>query len=105
MYVDNPNDMSTWTTFWVKFWPGSPVNLQGQDALRYLKENTKGLCEPFQSLIDWTPDGSICYIDEMKYWIPVPFDNHGGRVTIAGDAAHPMLICEYTEPLTPETVG
>ncbi|KAJ9156099.1 Transient receptor potential cation channel subfamily M member 4 [Pleurostoma richardsiae] len=92
MYVDNPDDKSTWTTFWVKFWPGSPVNLQGQDALTYLKENTKGLCEPFQSLVDWTPDDSTCYIDEMKYWVPVPFNNHGGRVTLAGDAAHPMLI-------------
>jgi 2-polyprenyl-6-methoxyphenol hydroxylase-like FAD-dependent oxidoreductase len=28
----------------------------------------------------------------MKYWVPQPFDNRNGRITIAGDAAHPMLI-------------
>jgi 2-polyprenyl-6-methoxyphenol hydroxylase-like FAD-dependent oxidoreductase len=98
MYVDDPEDKSSWTTFWVKVSPGSlaslPVASQGQEALDYLKETTRGLAEHFQSQIDWTPDGSTCYIDEMKYWVSEPFDNRGGRVTLAGDAAHPMLVCK-----------
>jgi hypothetical protein len=93
MYVDNPTDTSTWTTFWVKIWKGASVNLQGEEAIRYIKDNNSGLCEPIKSAIDWTPDGSPCNIDEMKYWVPVPWENHSGRVTLVGDAAHPMLPC------------
>lgn len=94
MYVKDKEDMTTWTTFWTKIWRDSMANLpQREDTVEYIKETTKGLCEPFQTLIDSTPPDSECYIDEMKYWVPVPFDNHAGRVTLAGDAAHPMLIC------------
>src|SRR6266699_683365 len=94
MYVDDPADKSTWTTFWAKIWRGEPVKLQGEDAFNYIRETTKGQLDPFQSAIEWTPKESPCYIDEMRYWVPIPFDNHSGRVTLAGDAAHPMLICE-----------
>jgi hypothetical protein len=94
MYVQDKEDMATWTTFWTKIWRESMANLpQRDDTVEYIKETTKGLCEPFQTLIDSTPADSECSIDEMKYWVPVPFDNHSGRVTLAGDAAHPMLIC------------
>jgi len=99
MYVDNPEDKSTWTTFWVKIWrkgvfPEPPAS-SGAEALAYLKATTTNLVEPFQSQLDWAPeDGStITFIDEMKTWTPtLPFDTHGGRATLAGDAAHPMLI-------------
>ncbi|KFY64911.1 hypothetical protein V496_02941 [Pseudogymnoascus sp. VKM F-4515 (FW-2607)] len=92
MSVDDPNDTSTWTTFWVKIWHGDPVDLKGQEALNYIKENTAPLRGIFQSAIDWTPEGSYVSINEMKYWVPTPWNNYGGRVTLAGDAAHPMLI-------------
>jgi hypothetical protein len=98
MYAGASDDLSRWTTMWVKIWrKGSVAPLPeggtaGQQALDYLKATTKDQAEPFQSLIDWTPDGSECYIDEMKYWVSKPFDNRGGRITLAGDAAHPMLI-------------
>lgn len=95
MYVQDPKDTSTWTTFWVKIWKGTSVNLQGQEAVRYVRENTSNLCEPFQSAIDWTPEDAQCNIDEMKYWVPVPWDNHSGRVTLLGDASHPMLPCKH----------
>ncbi|KAK0721053.1 hypothetical protein B0H67DRAFT_211733 [Lasiosphaeris hirsuta] len=96
MEVDDPEDKSTWTTFWVKIWRRSALNLPavlyGPDALNFLKETTSGLVEKFQSQVDWTPEGSTSYIDEMKTWVSIPFDTRAGRVTLAGDAAHPMLI-------------
>lgn len=98
MYADDPQDISAWSTFWVKIWKGEPINLRGLEAINYIKANTKGLCEPFQSAIDLTPDDSQCHIDEMKYWITVPWNNHSGRVALAGDAAHPMLPCEWLAP-------
>ncbi|KAK3294381.1 uncharacterized protein B0H64DRAFT_463185 [Chaetomium fimeti] len=98
MYAGASDDLSRWTTMWVKIWRKSSAaplpegGTAGEQALDYLKATTKDQAEPFQSLIDWTPDGSECYIDEMKYWVSKPFDNRGGRITLAGDAAHPMLI-------------
>ncbi|UNI13940.1 hypothetical protein JDV02_000627 [Purpureocillium takamizusanense] len=92
MAVDDPQDKSTWTTFWVKIWRGKPVHLRDQEALDYIGRETRALSGVFQSAIDWTPEGSRVFIDEMKYWVPVSWDNLGGRATLAGDAAHPMLI-------------
>ncbi|KAG6038656.1 hypothetical protein E4U41_003972 [Claviceps citrina] len=92
MSISNARDRSTWTTFWTKIWRGKSLNLCGEQALEYVKNNTPPLRDVFQSAIEWTPQNSSVYINEMKYWIPTPWDNLGGRVTLAGDAAHPMLI-------------
>ncbi|KAL9107742.1 MAG: hypothetical protein Q9227_007364 [Pyrenula ochraceoflavens] len=35
--------------------------------------------------------------DVLAYWEPQPWENNGGRVTIAGDAAHPMMPCMSAE--------
>lgn len=93
MSISDPEDASTWTTFWTKIWRAESVKLSGQEALEYIENNTSPLRDVFQSAIDWTPRDSSVHIDEMKYWIPTPWDTLGGRVTLAGDAAHPMLIC------------
>jgi hypothetical protein len=97
MSIEDLNDASTWTTFWVKIWRGDPVDLKGQEALDYIKENTAPLRGIFQSAIDWTPEGSYVGINEMKYWVPTPWNYQAGLVTLAGDAAHPMLICKYRD--------
>lgn len=94
-----PRELADWTTFWIKIWQGKldkPV--LGRDAIELLKNSSssKRLAAPFNLQIEWTPDDSICYIDEMKYWVPVPFGSpettQDGRVTLVGDAAHPMLV-------------
>ncbi|GKT65433.1 hypothetical protein ColTof4_03801 [Colletotrichum tofieldiae] len=74
-----------------KVWRGHSVNLQGREAIKYATKDLTGICEPFRSALEWTPGDSSCYIDEMKYWLPSLWDTHDGRVTLAGDAAHPML--------------
>jgi len=35
----------------------------------------------------------------MKYWVPTAFPNPTGRLTLAGDACHPMLPCKSRIPL------
>jgi len=94
MSVDKPDDMTNWYTFWVKIWKGSEPSRQGQEAVEYIKQMSGETIEPMKSAIDWTPDDSRINIDEMKYWVTVPYDSHAGRVTLAGDAAHPMLPCK-----------
>ncbi|TQW06707.1 cytochrome b2 [Cordyceps javanica] len=88
-------DRSTWTTFWVKIWRGEPVDLRGQEALDYVRTQTAPLRDEFQLAIDWTPDDAYVSVNEMKYWVPIHWDNYDGRVTLAGDAAHPMLISAW----------
>ncbi len=87
-------DKSTWETFWVKIWRGEPIDLRGREALDYIRTQTAPLRDEFQLAIDWTRDDSYVSVNEMKYWIPVAWNNYGGRATLAGDAAHPMLICK-----------
>lgn len=99
MRADDPRDMASWSTFWVGIWKGDIVELSGQDAIDHVKKLARSqselYCEPFASAIEWTPDDSVCDINEMRYWIPVPWDNkYGGRVTLAGDACHSMLPCK-----------
>jgi len=97
MHADNPTDISTWALSWIKIWrreklPDPPAK-HGPEALAYIQQTTKGLADPFQSQINWTTDATAdVFIDEMRTWVPVPWDTLGGRVTLAGDAAHPMLV-------------
>ncbi|KAK0712037.1 hypothetical protein B0H67DRAFT_611960 [Lasiosphaeris hirsuta] len=96
MYADDPNDMSTWAIAWIKVWRRStlpePPAKRGPEALAYIKATSDDLIEPFRSQIQSTPESDGCFIDEMRTWVPVMWETHGGRVTLAGDAAHPMLV-------------
>jgi 2-polyprenyl-6-methoxyphenol hydroxylase-like FAD-dependent oxidoreductase len=95
MHADSPDDKSQWEMFWVKVWrrDGLPVpeDTHGQKALEYLKTTTKNWVEPYNTLVQSTPDNADVHIDHMRVWTSKPFDNLGGRVTLAGDAGHPML--------------
>jgi 2-polyprenyl-6-methoxyphenol hydroxylase-like FAD-dependent oxidoreductase len=50
--------------------------------------------EPFRSATLAMPANTIVTYNTMAYWVSVPWDNRGGRVTLAGDAAHPMPPCK-----------
>ena len=58
--------------------------------LAELKEKFKDYAEPFRSAIAWMKDDQLVPDAPLSYWAPVPWDNHGGLVTLAGDAAHSM---------------
>ena len=92
--ADDPKKPQDWETFWVKIWKGDPVSLQGAEALAFMRNNLQGLSGAFKDAIEWTPEQSPSWINEMRYWLAEPWDNRDGRVTLLGDAAHPMLICE-----------
>jgi 2-polyprenyl-6-methoxyphenol hydroxylase-like FAD-dependent oxidoreductase len=86
--VPDPNDPATWTfqlqTTWKK--------KEGQDptSLTLLKEKAQNFAEPFKSANLWVPDGTKLSANNLSYWKPVSWDNKNGRVTMIGDAAHPM---------------
>ncbi|KAI5924734.1 hypothetical protein F4810DRAFT_709309 [Camillea tinctor] len=63
--------------------------------LRAAKERSKMFADPLRSCFEWLADDhEEVYYSRVTNWDPsLPehgWDNHGGRVTLVGDAAHPM---------------
>jgi 2-polyprenyl-6-methoxyphenol hydroxylase-like FAD-dependent oxidoreductase len=95
--LDHPE---TWTFFFYISWS---YTLQEQDRteswtnaqrLQQAKELAKDFTEPWKSAFAWLPDDHIVWYMGFGDWDPGAdehrWDNHSGRVTLAGDAAHTM---------------
>jgi hypothetical protein len=96
--VLDPKDPTTWTFQLAMTWKGEPdESLDNAGRMAALKLKSTHMAEPWRSAFHWIPDGTPTPCDKNYYWVPVPWDNHNGRVTLAGDAAHPMLPC--TSPI------
>jgi 2-polyprenyl-6-methoxyphenol hydroxylase-like FAD-dependent oxidoreductase len=93
-------DPSSWTFFYYISWYS---NLEEQDAtadwtdaqrLSQAKEFAKSFCDPWKSAYEWTPEGHPVWYMGLTDWDPGAeghrWDNHGGLVTMVGDAVHPM---------------
>jgi 2-polyprenyl-6-methoxyphenol hydroxylase-like FAD-dependent oxidoreductase len=96
----DPNDPSSWTFFFYVSWHSS---LEEQEATRHWtdvqrvqqqKELAKSFCDPWKSALEWTPDDASAWYLGLTDWDPGVeghrWDNHGGLVTLVGDACHPM---------------
>ena len=65
------------------------------EHVAFQKQLAKKFADPFRSAFEWMPDDSTTiWNGKMQHWDPGEkdhrWDNHGGRITLAGDAAHPM---------------
>ena len=56
----------------------------------------KKLAEPIRSTFQSIPKNARLWVDRLTQWPTLPWDNHSGRVTLAGDAAHPMTYREFS---------
>lgn len=96
MYADDAEDVASWTLSWIKLWRKDrlpePVATRGAEALAWVKATSGDLIEPFRGTIMGTREEEGCFVDEMRTWVSVEWDTRGGRLTLAGDAAHPMLV-------------
>ncbi|KAL9095212.1 MAG: hypothetical protein Q9165_002468 [Trypethelium subeluteriae] len=71
-------------------WGGSTPETN-EERHRAFKELGQQLCEPFRSAAAWVKEDTWIHPDHLTHWPkPEKWDNHGGRITLAGDAAHPM---------------
>ncbi|KAH8820697.1 hypothetical protein F5884DRAFT_764906 [Xylogone sp. PMI_703] len=89
--VLDPADPNTWTFQLNCSWHRSTdIPQDSSSILAAVKGRHENKSEPFRSAYAWLPENHPMYSNEIKYWLPSPWDNHNGRITLAGDAAHPM---------------
>lgn len=100
--VPDPDKPETWRFQVVTSWLGERDSSMDNEArLRQVKEKASRLCEPFKSANLWMPDDTLVTYDPLGYWSPVARDSKGGRVTLAGDAAHAMTPRKIARPHMP----
>lgn len=90
--VKDRDDPASWVfQLFMSLWTGEEAPATSEERLTHFKELAANYAEPFRSAAAWVPDGTYVPYDRIKHWPkPVRWDNHNGRVTLAGDAAHPM---------------
>lgn len=99
---DKPED---WTFFFYISW-NSSTEQQLEEAKKFgnnerlaqVKSLSRGFEEPWKSAFEWVGDDQPAWYSAMAVWDPsLPeheWDTRKGRVTLAGDAAHPMTFRE-----------
>ncbi|PVH70761.1 FAD/NAD(P)-binding domain-containing protein [Cadophora sp. DSE1049] len=89
--VPDSNDPTTWEfNIANSVLSEAPQNMDNASRLQSVRQRCENMAEPFRSSFMDLPDSTRIFNDKLYYWMPVPWDNHGGKVTLAGDAAHPM---------------
>lgn len=58
-----------------------------------MKRRASHFAEPFKSAVLSVPDDTIVTEIKLGDWPCLEWDNQGGNVTLAGDAAHAMTMC------------
>ncbi|KAJ5191485.1 uncharacterized protein N7498_010470 [Penicillium cinerascens] len=65
-----------------------------REHVLHQKELARQFVDPWRSVFEWMPEDSEVWYSKLRNWDPsLPehkWDNRQGRVTLAGDAAHPM---------------
>lgn len=92
MDITNSADPSTWLfQIYLDVWSDEEPPSTSQERLAHIKEIGKHYCEPFRSATQWLQEDTFVHRDKIRHWLnPTKWDNHGGRITLAGDAAHAM---------------
>ncbi|CAJ2508578.1 Uu.00g136040.m01.CDS01 [Anthostomella pinea] len=88
--IPDPDDPSTWKFQLFMNWRG-PAPTDRKNVLPELKQWATKLVDPWKSAIEWLPDDAVIETQRIAYWHPFERNSWQGRVTLAGDAAHPMV--------------
>ena len=90
--VPDPDDPATWS---FQLQTTSHKDTEDTTSLANLKKKAATFAEPFRSANLWIPEGTVVHENKLSYWVPVPWDDRNGRITLAGDAAHPMTFRKF----------
>ncbi|KAI8235454.1 hypothetical protein K4K55_004263 [Colletotrichum sp. SAR 10_96] len=90
--VPDPENPETWEfQVALSLWSTEDPPETNEDRMKYFKKLAEPYCEPYRSAALWVPDDTYIPRDKYAEWKRIaPWKNFGGRVTVAGDAAHPM---------------
>jgi len=89
--VQDPEDPANWRFQVFTSWEGKDdPNMNSSQRLAEIKAKAEHQPEPFRSAVLWIPEDTNVTYDSLAYWVSKDWDNHNGRATLAGDAAHPM---------------
>ena len=95
----------SWVYYLLVTWPREAQDEDEEDSpaasrrrLERLRNKMEGWADPFKSVVEWVPEDVGIKPDVLRIWHPKVWDNHGGRVTLSGDAAHRYVV--YTLPFT-----
>lgn len=80
----------TWIFYILTTWPLETKEdyENTENRLQRLRAHMDGWADPHKSVVGALPDDIPIGKDQLRGWHTKPWDNHGGRVTLAGDAAH-----------------
>jgi len=88
---DGPDHPESWIFHLAMAWQGQANHeLSHAERLAIIKEKASSLAEPARSSFQWIPDGTQVHKADISYWITQPWNSFSGRMTLLGDAAHPM---------------
>lgn len=79
---------------WPVHTPEDEVATTDQERLENMKRRANGFVEFLQQAVNKIPDGTAVTEIKLADWECLDWDNRGGRVTLAGDAAHAMTMCK-----------
>ncbi|KAL2394135.1 FAD-dependent monooxygenase phnB [Exophiala dermatitidis] len=92
--IDKPE---TWVFYLLATWPKEKQEQQPQQPCQCgnmvdeLRHRMDGWADPYKSAVEWIPKDVQAKVAPFKIWAPKNnWDNRGGRITLAGDAAHSM---------------
>ncbi|KAL9016017.1 MAG: hypothetical protein Q9185_006612 [Variospora sp. 1 TL-2023] len=95
----DPSDPESWVFFHYISFPEPRDQISKEKSvaehIAYQKQLARAYADPFRSAFDWLADDSpTAWYGKLQHWDPAEpahaWDSKGGRVTLAGDAAHPM---------------
>ncbi|KAL4881555.1 hypothetical protein BJY04DRAFT_188335 [Aspergillus karnatakaensis] len=72
--------------------PGDEVHGSDAERLANMKQRAEGFVAPLYNAVQRIPDGTPVVEVSLADWEGQLWDNRGGRVTLAGDAAHAMTM-------------
>lgn len=101
--VEDPDKPEDWKYQNTMTWKGPPSvdDLKDpRDRVKHAKKIAAEYADPWRAAGTVISDDAVLPLDRGTYWTPKDWDNRDGTITLAGDAAHPMLPRESTcQPL------
>jgi 2-polyprenyl-6-methoxyphenol hydroxylase-like FAD-dependent oxidoreductase len=86
-----PAAPADWGFYLLLSWLGEKdASLSNEQRLALAKEKAASIAEPFRTAVLAVPDDVVMTYSDINSWMSQLWDTNGGRVVLAGDAAHPM---------------